>query len=226
MLSRIIVTFGLALFAIALIAPATLAGPKDDNAKSKDKQKGSGSKSQKEANGKTPALAFTMKDIDGKEQDLRQYAGKVVLMVNVASRCGFTKQYKGLEALYQKYRDKGLVVLGFPANDFGKQEPGTNEEIKSFCTGKYKVTFPMFAKVSVKGADTCPLYKHLSSKSGGNKKGSAVTWNFNKFLVSRQGEVIAHFDSRVTPEDEKLVKAIEKALAQGSSEPGRTSQKP
>ncbi|MBI5762909.1 MAG: glutathione peroxidase [Planctomycetes bacterium] len=161
-----------------------------------------------------PALAFTMKDIDGKEQDLRQYSGKVVMFVNVASKCGFTGQYKGLQSLYARYKDKGLVIIGVPANDFGKQEPGTNEEIKSFCTGKYSVTFPMLEKVHVKGKEICPLYQYLTSKRSDHKHGGDVEWNFTKFLVGRNGQVIDRFDSRTTPSDEKLVKAVEKALSE------------
>lgn len=225
MLKHVVVSIALAFSVFALIAPAVFADPKDDKTTSKSKHKKDVSKAQKEADGKMPALAFTMKDIDGKDRDLRQYTGKVVLMVNVASRCGFTPQYKDLQALYEKYKDKGLVILGFPANDFGKQEPGTNDEIKSFCAGKYGVSFPMFAKVSVKGPDICPLYKYLTSKSGGNKHGGAVTWNFSKFLVSRQGEVIGHYDSRVAPGDEKLVKAVEKALAEAPIDVSKTKEK-
>jgi glutathione peroxidase len=153
-----------------------------------------------------------MKDIDGQEQDLRQYSGKVVLMVNVASQCGFTPQYKGLQTLYAKYKDKGLVILGFPANEFGHQEPGTDAEIKSFCTSRYSVTFPMFSKTKVKGAGINPLYKYLTDEHSGHKHGGEIKWNFTKFLVNRRGEVIDRFESRTKPDDDKLVQEIEKAL--------------
>ncbi|MBV6430733.1 MAG: Hydroperoxy fatty acid reductase gpx1 [Bryobacteraceae bacterium] len=149
---------------------------------------------------------FTLNNIDGKPAPLAAYKGKVLLVVNVASQCGYTPQYAGLEALYRKYKDKGLVVVGFPANNFGSQEPGTNEEIKQFCTRKYDVTFPMYAKISVKGTDEAPLYKFLTSGSG------AVKWNFTKFLVDRDGKVIGRFDSAVAPESAELVGAVEEAL--------------
>jgi glutathione peroxidase len=157
-------------------------------------------------------LDFTLKNIDGKETKLSDYRGKVLLLVNVASQCGYTPQYEGLQAIYAKYRDQGLVVMGFPANNFGGQEPGTNEEIKQFCTLKYKVLFPMFAKISVKGADIHPLYKFLTSKETDPEFGGDITWNFNKFLVDRDGKVIARFGTQEKPEGEKVTQAIEKAL--------------
>lgn len=156
-------------------------------------------------------LGFKMKDIDGKEQDLAQYKGKVVLMVNVASKCGYTKQYAGLESLYESRKDKGLVVLGFPANNFGGQEPGTEKEIKEFCTGTYKVTFPMFSKISVKGDDQCALYKKLASQPA--PVGGEPKWNFTKFLIDRSGNVVARFDSKVDPQSEELTKKIDELLA-------------
>ncbi|MDX2152686.1 MAG: glutathione peroxidase [Bryobacteraceae bacterium] len=149
---------------------------------------------------------FTMPAIDGKPAPLAAYKGKVMLIVNVASRCGYTPQYTGLEALYRKYKNKGLVVVGFPANNFGAQEPGTNEEIKEFCTRKYDVTFPMYSKVSVKGGDQAPLYAFLT-QAGGD-----VKWNFTKFLVGKDGKVIKKFDSGVAPESPELVSAVETAL--------------
>jgi glutathione peroxidase len=149
---------------------------------------------------------FTMKSIDGKAVPLASYQGKVVLAVNVASKCGYTPQYTGLEALYQKYKDKGLVLVGFPANNFGAQEPGTNDEIKTFCDRTYHVTFPLFSKISVKGADQDPLYQYLTQKGG------EVKWNFAKFLVGKDGRVIKKFDSAVEPTSEELTKAIEAAL--------------
>ena len=149
---------------------------------------------------------FTMKSIDGKPTPLGSYKGKVVLAVNVASQCGYTPQYAGLEALYKKYKDKGLVIAGFPANNFGGQEPGTDDEIKTFCDRTYKVTFPIFSKISVKGADQAPLYQYLTQTGG------EVKWNFAKFLVGKDGRVIKKFDSGVEPSSEELTKAIEAAL--------------
>ncbi len=149
---------------------------------------------------------FTMQSIDGQPTPLSKYKGKVVLAVNVASQCGYTPQYAGLEALYQKYKGKGLVIVGFPANNFGAQEPGTNDEIKAFCDRKYHVTFPMFSKISVKGSDQAPLYQYLTQKGG------EVKWNFAKFLVGKNGQVIKKFDSAVEPNSEELTKAIESAL--------------
>jgi glutathione peroxidase len=159
-------------------------------------------------------LDFTMKSIDGNDIKMNTYSGKVLLLTNVASKCGYTKQYKGLEAIYQKYKDQGLVVMGFPANNFFWQEPGTNEEIKTFCTTKYNVTFPMFAKISVKGGKIHPLYKFLTSKQTNPEFSGSISWNFNKFLVDRSGKVIARFSSKDEPESEKVVQAIEQALKQ------------
>ena len=150
---------------------------------------------------------FTLNSIDGKPAPLAAYDGKVVLLVNVASRCGFTPQYTGLEALYEKYKDRGLVILGFPANNFGGQEPGTDQEIKTFCSTKYNVTFPMYSKVSVKGSDITPLYKFLTETKGGD-----VQWNFTKFLADKHGNLIGRFESSVTPDSPELVSAIEAAL--------------
>ncbi|GMV98454.1 MAG: hypothetical protein AMXMBFR83_28040 [Phycisphaerae bacterium] len=167
--------------------------------------------------------AFKMKDIDGKTCDLAGYKGKVVLVVNVASKCGFTKQYAGLQKLYEDYKDKGLVVLGVPSNDFGQQEPGTESEIKEFCTSRYHVTFPMLAKVSVKnGPQQTALYKYLSEKARNGVLDAKVAWNFNKFLVGKDGKVIRHYESKVAPEDEKLRADIEKALksSAGLPQPG------
>ena len=157
---------------------------------------------------------FTMKDIDGKDVKLDAYKGKVALLVNTASKCGYTPQYEGLERIHAKYKDQGFVVLGFPANNFGGQEPGSNEEIKEFCTLKYKVSFPMFAKISVKGEDQHPLYKYLTDANTNPQFAGDIKWNFNKFLVDKNGSVIARFDSKATPESEAVTSAIEKALAQ------------
>jgi glutathione peroxidase len=152
---------------------------------------------------------FTLNDIDGKPVSLAEFKGKVVLIVNVASRCGFTPQYAGLEALYEKYKDQGFVIVGVPANNFGAQEPGTNEEIKTFCTRKYNVSFPMLAKVSVKGDDITPLYKYLTETKGGD-----VKWNFTKFLIGKDGQVAERFESAVKPDDPVLTAAVESALKQ------------
>ncbi len=151
-----------------------------------------------------------LQDIDGKATSLKAYGGKVVLLVNVASKCGYTPQYKGLEALYRKYKDQGLVVIGVPCNDFGAQEPGSAEEIKQFCSTKYEVTFPLMTKVHVKGAEQHPLYTALTGKDAAFP--GEVGWNFGKFLVGRDGKVIARYDSKVTPESKELNEAIQAAL--------------
>jgi peptide-methionine (S)-S-oxide reductase len=151
---------------------------------------------------------FSAETLSGEPQSLSKYKGQVLLIVNTASKCGFTKQYAGLQTLYEKYKDRGLVVLGFPANNFGRQEPGTNEEIMQFCTLKFNVTFPMFGKISVKGSEIHPLYTWLTKHPNGEK----VSWNFNKFLIGRDGDLIEHFGSRTAPESEKLTAAIETAL--------------
>jgi glutathione peroxidase len=162
----------------------------------------------------TPAvLNFKMDSLEGKEVDLAKYKGKVVLIVNVASQCGYTPQYKGLEALYKKYSKDGLVVLGFPCNQFGKQEPGDAKEIAEFCEKNYGVTFDLFAKVEVNGKDACDLYKHLTSKETAPKSAGPVKWNFEKFLIARDGTIAGRFESSVTPESEKLTKAIAEELA-------------
>lgn len=155
-------------------------------------------------------LGFTLDDIDGKPQNLEQYKGKVVLIVNVASRCGYTRQYEGLQKLYADKKDAGLVVLGFPSNDFGNQEPGTNEEIKEFCSGKYNVTFPMFSKIAVTGEQAHPLFKKLASQPA--PIGGAPQWNFTKFLVDRSGKVVARYESRAKPDDPQFIKRIEELL--------------
>ena len=157
---------------------------------------------------------FQMNDIDGKPVKLETYQGKVLLLVNVASKCGFTPQYEGLQALCNRFKDRGFEVLGFPANNFMGQEPGTNEEIKQFCSLKYHVTFPMFEKISVKGQDQHPLYAYLTSETTNPGFAGEISWNFNKFLISREGKVIGRFGSRTEPEDPQLVEAIEQALDQ------------
>jgi len=156
---------------------------------------------------------FTMRNIDGENVKLYAYNGKVILTVNVASKGGYTPQYEGLEALYQKHKDSGLVILGFPANNFLSQEPGTEAEIKEFCSTKYKVTFPMFAKISVKGEDQHPLYTYLTNKRSNPDFAGDISWNFNKFLIDRQGKVVARFGSKDTPEGEAITSAVTKYLA-------------
>ncbi len=154
------------------------------------------------------AHSFKVKAIDGDMIDLSAYKGKKILVVNVASKCGYTRQYEGLEALYKKYRTK-LVVIGFPANNFGGQEPGSNEEIQEFCTSKFSVTFPMASKVSVKGSDIDPLFKWLTNKSENGVLDANITWNFNKFLLDENGKLIQHFSSNVEPMSEAITKYLQ-----------------
>ena len=164
------------------------------------------------ASGGTPMSVhdFKVKTIEGKETSLADYKGKALLIVNTASECGYTPQYAGLEALYEKYKARGFTVLGFPSNDFGAQEPGTNAEIKKFCELRYKTTFPLFSKIPVKGPTADPLYKYLTALPG--KQGGAVTWNFNKFLIAPDGKVIEHFDSKVEPLSTELTSKLEQVL--------------
>jgi glutathione peroxidase len=164
--------------------------------------------------GASSVYDFTLNSIDGAPTPLSSFKGKVVLLVNVASKCGFTPQYAGLEKLYEKYKDKGLVLVGVPANNFGGQEPGTNEEIKTFCSRNYNVTFPMMSKVSVKGEDKTPLYQYLTDAATNPKTAGEIKWNFTKFLIDKKGNVVNRFESAVTPESGDLIKAIEAALAQ------------
>jgi glutathione peroxidase len=156
---------------------------------------------------------FTLPNIDGKPMPLADFKGKVVLVVNVASQCGFTPQYTALEAVYEKYKAQGFVIVGFPANNFGGQEPGTNEEIKTFCTRKFSVTFPMYSKVSVKGDDQTPLYQYLTKDTPAPIAGD-IKWNFTKFLVDRKGNVVQRFESKVTPDSPEVTSAIEQQLKQ------------
>jgi glutathione peroxidase len=155
-------------------------------------------------------LSGTMKSIDGADVDLSSYKGKVVLVVNVASRCGATPQYAGLQGLYEKYKGDGFVVLGFPANDFGAQEPGSDEQIKDFCSSKYDVTFPMFSKIAVKGPEKAKLFAVLTESAD---PAGDIGWNFEKFLIGKDGQVAGRFKTRVSPDDPGLVEAIEAALA-------------
>jgi glutathione peroxidase len=155
---------------------------------------------------------YTLKAIDGKPQPLSAFKGRVMLMVNVASQCGYTPQYEGLEKLYETYKSQGFVITGFPANNFGGQEPGTDAEIQTFCKSKYSVTFPMFSKISVKGADQAPLYQFLTSPSANSKTAGEIQWNFTKFLVDRNGIVVERFEPEVEPLSNELVSAVEGAL--------------
>ncbi|MBS1986156.1 MAG: glutathione peroxidase [Bdellovibrionales bacterium] len=159
------------------------------------------------------SLNFKLPDIDGKLKNLCDYRGKVLLVVNVASRCGYTDQYADLEKLYKKYQDRGFMILGFPANNFGGQEPGTNQEIKKFCSLNYNVSFDMFAKSEVKGEGTNPLYTWLTAKRPGYSYDGEISWNFNKFLIGRDGGVLGRFGSGDEPFSPKIVKSVESALA-------------
>ena len=164
--------------------------------------------SMKTAQGKS-IYDFSAKTINGKEKSLGEFKGKALLIVNTASRCGFTPQYEGLQKLYERYQGKGLEILGFPANDFMWQEPGTDPEIKQFCELKYRVTFPMFSKISVKGKEIHPLYNYLTKDSGFP---GDISWNFNKFLVAPDGNVAARYDSKTDPLAQKLISDLEKVL--------------
>lgn len=155
--------------------------------------------------------ALKVKDIDGKETPLEGYKGKVVLIVNVASKCGYTKQYTALETVHEKYKDKGFAVLGFPCNQFGGQEPGSNEEIKQFCTSKFNVTFPLFDKIDVNGEHRSPLYSALAGSE--SPYPGDIKWNFTKFLVGKDGKIVKRFESKVTPDSPEVTQAIEAALA-------------
>lgn len=159
----------------------------------------------------SPLYGFSMKTIDGKERSLADYKGRVLLLVNVASECGYTPQYKDLEEVYRKYSKSGFVVLGFPANNFGAQEPGTDEEIKEFCSLTYNVTFDIFSKISVKGDDQHPLYKYLTTQS---PVPGEVKWNFQKYLVDRKGTVVAMIPTRTKPTNADVISKIETLLAQ------------
>lgn len=159
---------------------------------------------------------FALKDINGKDVNLSDYKGKIVMIVNTASKCGNTPQYEGLEKIYDKYKDQGFVVLGFPANNFMGQEPGTDKEIKDFCTLKYNVTFPMFSKISVKGDDQNAFYNYLTNPK--SKFPGDITWNFEKFLTDREGNIIARFSPKTKPEDPQVIDAIEKTLGGKSLE--------
>src|SRR5579864_3830650 len=163
--------------------------------------------------GNKTVFDYALNTIDGQPAPLSAYKGKVVMLVNVASRCGFTPQYTALEAIYEKYKDRGFVIVGIPANNFGAQEPGTNQEIKTFCQSKYNVKFPMMSKVSVKGDDKTPLYQFLTDKAANPKTGGDIQWNFTKFLVGPDGQILARFEPKVTLDSPEVTSAIENALA-------------
>ena len=152
--------------------------------------------------------------IDGQDLKLETYKNKIILIVNVASKCGYTPQYEGLERLYQNYKDKGFIILGFPANNFLGQEPGSNEEIKNFCSLTYNVTFPLFSKISVKGKDIAPLYKFLTEKETNPDFNGKIKWNFTKFLINSEGRIIDRFEPKEKPDSEKIIKRIEELIHQ------------
>jgi len=185
-------------FLMAGIVAACLSSVADENAAAEEKP---------------AALNFTVKSITGKDVNLADYKGKVLLVVNVASECGLTPQYEQLEALYAKYADKGFVVLGFPCNQFGKQEPGSDAEIADFCTTNYKVKFPMFSKIDVNGENAAPFYKHLTSLDVKPKGQGQVAWNFEKFVIGKNGEVVARFTPMTSPDAIDVVSTIESELA-------------
>lgn len=162
-----------------------------------------------------PAMPLTgvVKDIDGKDYDLGQLKGKAVMVVNVASKCGQTPQYEGLQKLYDTYKDRGFVVIGFPANNFKEQEPGTDAQIKQFCSTKYNVTFPVMSKISVKGDDKHPVYKTLTEPATAGEFAGEIGWNFTKFLIGKDGKIAARFNTKVKPDEPQVAEAIEKALA-------------
>lgn len=209
MTTRMLATTVAGVFAVAAVA--LLAKPGDVADKVKDPSTAP-PKAEQEGEPVSP-LDFKLKSIDGQEMDLAQFKGKPVLLVNVASQCGLTKQYAALQAVHEKYKDQGLVVVGIPANNFGGQEPGTEAEIKEFCTANYKVTFPMTAKISVAGDDQHALYKFLTEEKTAQEFAGGIEWNFAKFLVDRNGNLMARFASGTTPDDAKVTGAIEKALA-------------
>lgn len=157
---------------------------------------------------------FVMDDIEGNAVKFDKFKGLVILIVNVASKCGFTPQYKSLQEIYEVYKDKGLIVLGFPANNFLWQEPGSNRDIKNFCSLQYNVTFPMFSKISVKGKDQAPLYKFLTGKETNCNFYGKIKWNFTKFLINRKGEIVGRFSPRTKPNSDKMINKIEETLSE------------
>jgi glutathione peroxidase len=199
---------GTTLTLVIIVSSITTLSAMLVGAKTKSGEKGDSSSKQIPA-----VLNFTMNSLDGKPVNLSKYQGKVVLIVNTASKCGYTPQYKSLQALHEKYKDKSLAILGFPSNDFGQQEPGTDEDIAAFCEKNYGVTFDMFSKVAVKGDDQCALYKHLTSSDTNPKHAGEIKWNFEKFLINRKGEIINRWNSKVAPDSEEMIKAIQAELA-------------
>jgi len=195
-----------ALIAAATVEETAAAATTEPSAAADDQDKAKGDTKV------TGPLSFTMKTLDGKTVELSKYKGNVVMFVNVASQCGLTPQYKQLEALHEKYADKGLRIIGVPANNFGSQEPGTNEEIAEFCKKNYGVKFDMLSKVSVKGNDQCDLYKFLTSKETNPKFAGDITWNFEKFIIGRDGNVVARFAPRVKPDAPEVITVIEAEL--------------
>lgn len=194
------------VLAVVLTVAAVAVATKDEGTKAGTEKV---TKTEKNMSGKT-LFDFKVKDINNKEVDLSQYKGKVVLVVNVASKCGYTRQYTGLEKIYNKYKDRDFVILGFPCNDFGGQEPGTNEEIKEFCSTKFAVTFPMMDKVAVLGEGKAPLFAWLTNNE---VTGSGdIKWNFEKFLINKEGQIVERFISKDEPEGQKITSAIEKLL--------------
>ena len=193
----ILMPFTLALFASFALSELAVAGAAPSKAETKKLDLG--------------VHEFTVADINGKSQDLKSYKGKVLLIVNTASQCGYTPQYKGLQQVYATYKNKGFEVLGFPSNDFGGQEPGSNKQIKNFCEFNYKVSFPMFAKVTVLGPGQTPLFRYLTADAGKEIAGP-IDWNFEKFLIDPQGKLIARFKSSVAPESPELISKIESLL--------------
>jgi glutathione peroxidase len=204
----------LTVVALGICAVSGVAQSKPDQPPSRKVVEAAPATQKAEVTAQTAAgpLEFTMPDINGKNVPLSKYKGDVVLIVNVASKCGFTPQYTDLQALHEKYAGRGLKILGFPANNFKEQEPGTNSEIKAFCEKNFGVTFDLFAKVSAKGDDACELYKFLTSESKNPGHGGEIAWNFTKFLVGRDGKVLHRFEPKVKPDDPAVIKAIEEAL--------------
>lgn len=201
-------------YSIALALTFALSAGFANAAKEKEKPAAKAKTGEKGDKKETPAvLDFTVKSIKGDEVELSKYQGKVVLIVNVASKCGLTPQYEALEKLHEKYADEGLAILGFPANEFGAQEPGTDEEIATFCKDNYDVKFDMFSKVVVKGEGQCDLYKFLTSKETNKGFDGDIKWNFEKFLIDRDGKVIKRFEPKVKPDSEEVTEAIKEALA-------------
>ena len=194
------------------VAPQTASSSKFVTTSSDKKTSKPKTKTAKKDKKMPPVLNFTMNSLQGKPIALSQYSGKVILIVNTASKCGFTSQYDGLQKLYAKYQTQGLVVLGFPANDFGEQEPGTDTEIGEFCRKNYGVTFPMFSKIAVTGASKAPLYKFLTESETNPQFAGEVGWNFEKFLVSRDGKIVNRFRSGVAPDASEMANAVEAEL--------------